>query len=93
MRMHSNLSTSSFKISLKTDKDSQRLFTKLLLVLLPLFMIAGFSFILLFVSGELDSIAKIVKEQRDNKGPALLGLAYSNPIVYFNLSSANFIRR
>lgn len=66
--------------------EVKKFFTRGLIFALPLILFFGFSFFVLFFSGELTSIDYVVNYQKSHRS-SLVGWAYSNPLRYFKLQS------
>lgn len=68
--------------------DFKKFLIKSVLFSLPLAAFFGFMTLVLFYSGELTLIHKIIEQQKSSKEEVLLGLAYSNPDIYFKTQSS-----
>lgn len=66
----------------------KKFFIKLFLFLLPFAPLLGFPFYVLFVSGELTPVEKVIEEQASGTKSFLFGLAYSNPDKYYKFHGA-----
>jgi len=82
--MRNNLFTFSSSMFPKRPQRLQEFSAKLGLITLPCFAVLGFSFFLLFASGELSSPTEIVQQQKEGF-PSLVGIAYSDPVRHFKL--------
>ena len=82
-----NSSISSFNPAAAPPQPGLQTFLfKFALLGLPVFAVFGFSFFLLLASGELTPANSFFIQPR-SRHPTLVGLAYSNPVVYFKLQS------
>lgn len=70
------------------QKDLKKFLTRSFLFLLPLILFFGCLTFILLAAGELVSIKEIVRMQKNSEDQILLGLAYSNPDIYFKTESA-----
>lgn len=67
------------------NQDAKQFLIRLILFIFPLFIYFGSLTYILFLSGELISVERLVK--RESNTPLLFGLAYSNADVYVKMQS------
>jgi lysophospholipase L1-like esterase len=68
-------------------RDSNRLCLKFFLATLPFSVIFTFALVMLFVSGELLSVDRVIQMQKENATPVLFGFGYSDPDLYYKMKS------